>query len=131
MKKYNPLQHSVIQAISGEQYLQYETEEFHFALLKGIMDEIERVYWNRNQIKWDEYNNPNIPNIIWNSYDWNQESKAPNFQYKDVCFNWYKYPGRGMSTNKNWSGSKWKIWFDDCIHNIQSFDTQSCKGEKK
>lgn len=48
--------------------------------------------------------------------------QLPNFKHEDVEFRWYKYPGRGMSTNKDWSAQEWKDWHARCLSTIREFE---------
>jgi hypothetical protein len=43
------------QAVFGNPTGIYELPEFAEALLKYLLDEIERIYWNVNQKKWEGY----------------------------------------------------------------------------
>lgn len=77
------------------------------ALLASIGHTLAIQYWNKNQ---EEINSPfsntgmTYKNNVFSvsAYDWNYEFEenkekelAPNFQYKDLKFYWYKYLGRG------------------------------------
>lgn len=46
----------------------------------------------------------------------------PNFQFEDVEIRWYKWPGRGMSTNKDWTPAEWRDWFNRCLAKVREFD---------
>lgn len=48
--------------------------------------------------------------------------RRPNFQFEDVEIRWYKWPGRGMSTNKDWTPTEWRDWFNRCLANVRAFD---------
>ena len=69
---------------------------------------------------WDE-NQGCLPTCI---------GKRPNFQFEDVAINWYKYPGRGMSTNKDWTPAEWVIWFDRCLAHVRSLDSPDASDSK-
>lgn len=134
---YNPLQHSVVQAITGT-WCEYECDDFVEALLMALLEEIKRVHWNVYQHQWgaswhgDEVEDPEIPGIGFTRYydgcdceDGHEPTcrhSRPNFQYEDVQFRWYKYPGRGMSTNKAWEADEWREWFGRCLGAIRAFD---------
>lgn len=143
-KKYNPLEHSVVQAlIRNEPTQTYEATDFHEALLFGIAREIGRVHSNRYQTSWDRWSDdPHIPGIQWRRYAYdcdcpNEKDSfvpshldscplcQPNFSFGGVSFNWYKNPGRGMSVNVLWSPRKWSAWLDRCLSKIREFDIRS------
>lgn len=140
--RYNPLQHSVVQAVTGT-WCEYECDDFIEALFMAILDEMKRVHWNVFQHSWkpswhgDSIEDPEIPGISFVRYydgcpcedepEHRPECRhaKPNFQHEDVQFRWYKYPGRGMSTNKNWTSDEWRAWLGRCMKTIRAFDTQS------
>lgn len=139
-KEYNPLEHSVVQAFMGGVWCQYSCDDFVEALLSAILAEIKRVHWNIYQHQWgpswhyDQVEDPCIDGILFTRYydgckceDEPQHFPEcrhvrPNFQHEDVQFRWYKYPGRGMSTNKDWTPEEWRAWFARCLSTIQAFE---------
>lgn len=145
MAEYNPIQHSIVQATVGV-WCQYECDDFIEALFDKILAEVTRAHWNVYQHSWgpswhyDEVEDPMIPSIAFVRYydgcECENESEHrpecrhahPNFQHEDVQFRWYKYPGRGMSTNKNWTADEWRAWFDRCVGTIQAFEQQHMHG---
>lgn len=138
---YNPLKHSIVQAVSGT-WCRYEADDFVGALFSAILDEIDRVHWNVYQHKWsptwhgDSVDNPEIPGISFTRYydgcpcedepEHRPECRhaRPNFQHEDVQFRWYKWPGRGMSTNKDWTADEWRAWFGRCLKTVRAFDAE-------
>ncbi|MCR4374223.1 MAG: hypothetical protein NUW22_05185 [Acidobacteria bacterium] len=122
---YRPLDHSIVQAISGT-WERFKCDDFVQALLDHILDEIKRVHWNVFQHQWspdwhgDEVEDPQIPRITFVRPDCRHA--LPNFQHEDVCFRWYKWPGRGMSTNKNWTAQEWRDWHTRCLTTVRAFD---------
>lgn len=147
-KQYNPLEHSIVQAVlRNEPHERYEASDFHEALLFAIAREIGRVHHNRYQKSWDRWSDdPHIPGIQWRRYvydcdcpedndgfipshDENCALCQPNFGFEDVRFSWYKNPGRGMSVNKDWAPSEWTAWFARCIAKIREFDSRIPGGD--
>lgn len=61
---------------------------------------------------WDE-NRGCLPTCI---------GQRANFQHEDVEFRWYKRPGRGMSTNKDWSADEWRAWHARCLATVRAFE---------
>lgn len=148
-KEFNPLEHSIVMSLMrNEPYQTYEATDFHEALLFAIAREIGRVHHNHYQSSWDRWSDdPHIPGIRWRRYVYQCDCpesddgfiprhlencivSQPNFQFEDVEFNWYKYPGRGMSVNKEWATDEWRQWFDRCITKIREFDTIIAGGSK-
>jgi len=115
------------QALFGNPHGKYDCPEYVCALFDYILGEISRVYWNNNQKAWDYYDDPQIPGIEYRSYCWDSDSEdaqKPNFKFKDVEIRWYKYPGRGMSINVNWSEPQTRRWFDECIAAIRNCEEE-------
>lgn len=140
-EEYDPIQHSVVHAVTGV-WCRYSADDFVEALFSAILDEIKRVHWNVFQHQWgpswhaDQVEDPMIPGISFVRYydgcECEDESEhrpdcrhsKPNFQHEDVQFRWYKYPGRGMSTNKDWSADEWRAWFGRCLATIRQFERE-------
>lgn len=145
-KPYNPLEHSIVQAlIRNEPTESFEATDFHEALLFAIAREIGRVHHNRYQTSWDRWSDdPHIPGIQWRRYAYGCDCPetsdgfipkhletcpllTPNFGFEDIRFSWYKNPGRGMSINKEWPPARWLAWFNRCLDKIREFDPP-CAG---
>lgn len=47
----------------------------------------------------------------------------PNMKFGDVTINWYKYIGRGMSTNVNWTAPEWVEWFNNALGAISLYNS--------
>ena len=143
-EEYNPLNHSVIQACYGN-WEKFEADDFFDALFMAILEEIKRVHWNVYQHQWepswhgDEVRDPEIEGIAFVRYyqdlcdcGWDEDGDEnhkgnciglrPNFEFDGVKVSWYKWPGRGMSTNKDWSPAEWKDWFDKCMTHVRAFE---------
>ena len=103
----------------------YECPPLVHALLDYLLEEIGRVFWNQNQEEWESYEDPEIKGIEVRRYYWGEDEKEaikPNFRFKDVEIRWYKYPGRGMSVNKEMSAEEWETWFEECLDTINKAD---------
>ena len=144
-QEYNPLDHSVVQAFMGGVWCKYQCDDFVEALLSAVLGEIKRVHWNVYQHQWgpswhaDQVEDPCIDGIVFTRYydgcECEDEAQhapecrhaRPNFQHEDVQFRWYKYPGRGMSTNKDWTAEEWRAWFFHCLATVRAFDGDHMK----
>lgn len=104
----------------------FEMPEYAQAMFEAVRAEIARVYWNREQSEWEEFEDPGIPGMVWRCYYWgddDQEAGLPNFTFGEVEVRWYKYAGRGMSTNRDWSPAEWAGWFDRCMAAVRGSET--------
>lgn len=113
------------QAIFGAPTGEFECPNFVHALLDYLLWRIGLVVWNRDQKEWSKYEDPKIDGLEYRTYCWDDESPEaakPNFKWRDAEIRWYKYPGRGMSVNVDWTPQQWVEWFDtihDHLHALQ------------
>ena len=101
----------------------FGTEEWQDALLDYLLEEIDRIYWNKNQRKWNRQD-PEFKGVIFNPYYWGEDEKEaskPNFKIKGMSLEirWYKYPGRGQSVNAEFSKEEWLEWFNKALEVIR------------
>ncbi len=95
------------------------------ALLIALLDEIDRVYWNRHQQEWNRYEALQIQALEYRPYYWGEdeeEAAKPNFKFEDVEIGWYKHPGRGSFVNKHLSAQEWADWYLRASLEINSLD---------
>lgn len=95
------------------------------ALVRDILREIGRVFWNRNQREWDLIQDPAIPGIEFRPYYWGDdetEASRPNFKHKDVEVRWYKHPMRGSSLNVAPDPATMIPWFESAIAAVRAAD---------
>ena len=82
--------------------------DYVLPILKGIDDEMSRIYWNKHQ---KEYTSPfsNSGNKFVcdvfevHAYKWDTDEDSIqnyNFKYKDIEISWYKHVGRDMTINR-------------------------------
>lgn len=128
-KEYNPLEHSVVQAcgLSGG-IRRYEVSDFVEALVFAIERELERVYSNWNQKLFEEHDWQfiEIEGFAWRRFYWGDNEKEmdlPNLTFGEVQICWYKYPGRGMSTNVDYDERQWREWFDEVMKTVRLYDS--------
>src|ERR1035437_799500 len=83
----------------------FEVSELCQAVLLSINRELDRVMWNITQ---ESYPSPfdNTANSFKceafevEAYSWNEKYEQPyNFKWREFEISWYKYFGRGMSSN--------------------------------
>ena len=130
-KEYNPLEHSVVQALlKPDATHRYECDDFIEALMFGLRRELERCYWNWNQEQLDERKDWELVGLDlgfeYRRYYWGDEEDEagrPNFKFGSVVINWYKHVGRGMSTNVDWNEKQWREWFDEAMKAIRLYDS--------
>lgn len=119
------------QTLFGNPVGEYDVPEFARALLRGIMREIERVYWNIHQKNWDGTTDPGIPGLTIRPYWWGEcecenectcEASLPNLECGGLELRWYKYFGRGMSTTRTWSTTEWAQWYAETLELVRKQD---------
>lgn len=126
------------QIVFGNPTGDYGTEDFADALIEALLCEIERVYWNKQQKRWDRHDKPMLAGVEFRPYWWGDEdspeAEKPNlkFDFSPQEIRWYKYPGRGQSCTLQWNEREWRVWFDEalkviCDNDIDLFEL----GDKK
>lgn len=92
--------------------------EYAEALFFAVWKQIARTFGNIEQREFCARGSidPGIPGFEVRPYWWGEENAPeaglPNFVFGGVRIRWYKYPGRGMSTNVEWEPARWVEWFD-------------------
>jgi len=101
---------------------QFKCPEYVEAMVAYILNEIERIYWNKNQKEWDRNEDPKIKGIEYCPYYWGENKKEAselNFSFGEVGLRWYKYFGRSMTLNVSKNEKEWRVWFDACLDHIR------------
>ena len=99
------------------------------ALMFDIRSELDRVYGNVNQRRWrnDECGCPSAPLGI-EGMKWEQPSPdddmdcSGSFTFDGVTVGWYKWLGRGMSSDAERTPAEWVAWFDRVIDACDLFE---------
>lgn len=110
----------------------FQVPEFVTWLLHGVRYNIGRVYWNINQTEWDgggfhreafehENHHCGIERITWSNHR-NEDTYIPNVAFDGVYIYWYKYLGRGMSANVNYTNDQWIEWFNKLMEVIRKHE---------
>jgi hypothetical protein len=124
MKNYIP---ELGQACFGNPHSYYKCPNFIEAGLMLLESEIDRVYWNNNQKKWESCFSNNggdfkLPEFTVRAYYWGDDENKealPNFECDGLEIRWYKYLGRGMSMNKEIDSGKFFDIIDKCIEAVR------------
>lgn len=115
------------QLIHGNPAGDYEMKEWQTALVMYLLDEIDRVYWNREQREWlrDQID---WTGLHFRPYYWGDdetEAQKPNLVFDTTVeqeIRWYKHPGRGMTAQYHLTPEGWIAWFTDALTIIRSHD---------
>jgi len=127
MSKYQP---ELGQLLIGNSSGNYNCKDYVQALINYILEELERVYFNRNQ-KWGEefgVNSFKLGKVRYFPYYWGNRKKLkerPNFWLEGakVKIYWYKHSERGLSSNVNYTPERWISWFNKCVKEVRKHDT--------
>ena len=100
------------------------------AALNFIKEKLDIVMWNSTQ---KEYLSPfgNTGNKFSNdvfeveAYDWNEDhDQTYNFKWRDFEVSWYKYFGRGMSSNRFISPKECAIMLEEILESLSKIDEE-------
>lgn len=116
------------QAVFGNPVGNYETERYQDALVLSLLDEIDRVFWNKNQKQWDRHEDPKLTGVVFRPYYWGDNEDEASlcnlcFDFSDQEIRWYKHPGRSMSVTLAWTPDEWVKWYSNALNLIESHDT--------
>ena len=113
------------QAIYGNPTGEHPCPRWVDALVAEIIDDIDRVFWNKNQREWNQCEDPRIPGVEFRPYFWGDddaEAAKPNLKHGAIEVRWYKHPGRGTSLNVAATPEVIIPWFDSAIAAIDAAD---------
>jgi hypothetical protein len=113
------------QMVFGNPWGEYECPAYVDALVRDLLREIGRVFWNVNQREWDKCEDPTIPGIEFRPYYWGSdedEAAKPNLKHGDVEVRWYKHPMRSSSLNVEPDPAVIIPWFESALAAIQAAD---------
>lgn len=108
----------------GQPFKEYKVSDLVIAALHEIDDKLSTVMWNIYQ---KEYSSPfsNTGNSFKcdtfevEAYSWNDAMEQPyNFKWKDVEISWYKYLGRGVSSNIEISPELANQMLNECLEAV-------------
>jgi len=63
---------TIPQALFGNPTGTYDCPDFVEALIASLFDEIERVYWNKNQKEWNKETDPKFSGLTVRPYSWGE-----------------------------------------------------------
>lgn len=125
MKQYEP---ELGQSIFGQPFKEYEVPEYVWDALKVIRNTFDEIYGDKEDsiTYWREnpFNNSagDFKNDAFEveAYSWNDEYEQPyNFKYNDIEISWYKYLGRGMSSNREISNKETNKMLVECLRSLE------------
>lgn len=108
----------------GNAFKEFAVSEIVEASLMRISRELERVMWNELQ-RYYESPFANTGNRFKNetfevnAYDWNDDEQPYNFKWKDIEISWYKYCGRGLSSNVLITPEMSSEMLNECLESLR------------
>lgn len=119
-------------AFSNTEWQEHDVPELAIAALSAIGDEIERVVWNCTQQQFHapfdnvggEFIAPafTVRAYCWCDGDRHPDGCPPNFEWRDVKICWYKYLGRGTSSNVVLTPDLTAEMLMDCLASVRGMD---------
>lgn len=126
MTEYSP---ELGQMCFGQPFKSYAVPEIMEAALMSISNELDRVMWNIHQ---KEYNSPfsnsgqsfRCPTFTAVSYSWADDPQPYNFKHQKtgLTVSWYKWFGRGASSDRDISPAMAAEVLEDCLAAIRRIE---------
>lgn len=122
------------QALFGQPHMEHDVPDIMLAALRLVSEELDRVMWNIHQ---EDYHSPfsNTANEFRNddfhavAYSWGDDDQPHNFAWKDLRICWYKYLGRGMSSNIAITPDLAAACLEDCLASIRRMENKHDMAE--
>lgn len=113
-------------------------DDFIRAILLAIKEDLDRVWWNVYQKDYDDTPFQNTGNVEGfktdifevHAYDWgwdydDRDTPRPvNFKWKDLEINWYKWYGRGISTNRAVTHDELAQMLTECLESLDKWEQE-------
>jgi hypothetical protein len=117
------------QMLNGNPTGDYGTEEWQDALMDYLLEEIDRVHWNKYQEQWCRDEDPKLSGVEFRPYYWGDdetEAALPNMKFDGLTqeIRWYKHPGRGQSCSLELTKDEWVDWFNKALIIIRANDNK-------
>lgn len=130
MSKYEP---ELGQAVLGQPYQKYIVKPYIEAALAMLKEELNRIMWNITQKKYDSPfsntgNEFKCDTFEVCAYSWDEDVEQPyNFKWKDVLISWYKYLGRSISVNREFTPDECSVMLIECLNALKSYEAQHAR----
>lgn len=109
---------------------QHEMLPYQDALVRDVLREVERVFWNLNQRQFDLASGDTLPGLELRPYYWGTDEDKQalsNLKIGEQEIRWYKHPMRGSTCTLEWGPEQWVRWFDFAMAFIQRIEQTAAK----
>jgi hypothetical protein len=128
MQPYKP---ELGQAVFDQPHKQFEVPEIMDAALQYIRYELGRVRWNARQGEdlcpfGNNGDGGDFKSDVFDvcAYSWGDDEQPYNFKWRELKISWYKYMGRGMSTNMEITPQMASECLNDCLNYLRQIENQ-------
>jgi hypothetical protein len=116
--------------------MEHDVPDIMHAALTMISDELGRIMRNHTQ---EDYPSPfsnsgaEFRNDTFHAqaYSWGDDDQPYNFAWKDLRISWYKWMGRGMSSNIAITPDMAAACLDDCLKSLQILEDEHDRLEQE
>jgi hypothetical protein len=121
------------QAFFGNPWAEYDCPQWVDALVRELLANIERAFWNKHQRHWDHYEDPKILGIEFRPYYWGDdehEANLPNLSHAPpgqaaIEVRWYKHPMRSATLNVEPKAEAMIAWFESAMQAIADYEREA------
>lgn len=115
------------QMMHGNPVGNYSTRNYQDALVLSLLQEMDRIFWNKKQEDWNRHDDPEMVGVEFRPYFWGEDEKEaakPNlkFIFSEQEIRWYKHPGRSMTVTIDWTADEWVQWYENAYQLINAND---------
>lgn len=129
MSQYEP---ELGQALYGQPIKEFAVSELVEACLQSISYELDRVMGNLGNRDWSSpfENSGNVPGFVCptfstHAYSWGDDEQPYNFKWGGVEISWYKWSGRGLSSNVEITPDMASKMLDECLAAVREYEQQN------
>jgi hypothetical protein len=117
------------QAVFGQPHQRHEVPRIMLAAFDMISYELERAMWNIHQKSYDSpFSNTGneFKNDVFHAvaYSWGDDEQPYNFAWRDLKISWYKWSGRGCSSNIPVTPDLAAQCLDECVASIHKMEDE-------
>lgn len=129
MKEYVP---ELGQMVFGQPSHQYAVSDLVEAVLTLLSYRLSTAMWNvtqKDNMSPFQNSGEEFETRAFHvqAYSWGDDEQPYNFKWRNIKISWYKYMGRGMSSNVEITSHMADEMLKDCLASIEEYEAENSK----